>query len=149
MNLCDHETTLTSRTDVRYPALMTASPPPAARPARVRHVCAECGAVAPKWQGRCPSCGQWNSLLEEREPRPASRRPGGAAPVPVLVGEVPSTSLVWRPTGIGECDRVLGGGFVPGCLVLLGGDPGIGKSTLALQLAGHLGRDTAPALYCA
>jgi len=127
---------------------MTASPPSAARTAKVRHVCAECGAVAPKWQGRCPTCGRWNSLVEERELRPA-RRAAGPAPTPVLVGEVPSASLVWQPTGMGECDRVLGGGFVPGCLVLLGGDPGIGKSTLALQLAGRCGSEAGPALYCA
>jgi DNA repair protein RadA/Sms len=67
----------------------------------------------------------------------------------VLVEDVPAASLLWRPTGIAECDRVLGGGFVPGGLVLLGGDPGIGKSTLALQLAGRCGCDDAPAVYCA
>jgi DNA repair protein RadA/Sms len=124
--------------------------PPAARPARTRQVCAECGAVAPKWQGRCPTCGEWNSLVEEREVRPATRsQPVAAAVAATLVGDVPAGSLTWLATGIGECDRVLGGGFVPGGLVLLGGDPGIGKSTLALQLAGRCGSEARPALYCA
>ena len=127
-----------------------AATPPAVRPARVRHVCAECGAVAPKWQGRCPTCGEWNSLVEEPEARPVTRSQAAAAAVAAtLVGDVPAGSLAWLATGIGECDRVLGGGFVPGGLVLLGGDPGIGKSTLALQLAGHCGSEARPALYCA
>ena len=131
------------------------------RPARLRHVCSECGAAAPKWQGRCDTCGEWNTIVEEVEARPGSRpRPqparGGAVPAPVpvaatttLVGEVPTAELAWLSTGIGECDRVLGGGFVAGGLVLLGGDPGIGKSTLALQLAARCGSEERPALYCA
>ena len=127
---------------------MPVSSPGTSRPARVRLVCSECGAQSPKWQGRCPTCGEWNTLVEERE-LPRAARPAGPAPVPTLVGDVPGGPITRLSTGIGECDRVLGGGLVPGGLVLLGGDPGIGKSTLALQVAGRCGTEGSPALYCA
>jgi DNA repair protein RadA/Sms len=81
-------------------------------------------------------------------PGPGAARAAEAAPS-TLVGEVPAGSLRWRATGIGECDRVLGGGFVPGGVALLGGDPGIGKSTLALEVARRCGGEARPALYCA
>jgi len=101
--------------------------------------CDECGATAPKWAGRCPGCAAWNSLVEE-----AGTGPGtgdtvparGGAPVPVA--EVDSEAWAARPTGVGELDRVLGGGFVPGSVTLVGGEPGIGKSTLLLQALGAL-----------
>ena len=123
---------------------------------RVRHLCTACGAESPKWQGRCPACGEWNTL-EEAAPREQSRlvagrvRPAaGAASVgdALTLDRVSGAEARRRPTGLGECDRVLGGGIVPGSLVLLGGDPGIGKSTLALQLARRAGRPDQPALYC-
>jgi DNA repair protein RadA/Sms len=117
-----------------------------ARPATI-FSCSACGAQSPKWHGRCPGCGEWNTLAEERAPAPRAgggRGGGGAAggngaaarPVPlrdVAVERVPRLH-----TGIGELDRVLGGGLVPGSLVLLGGSPGIGKSTLTNMALGHL-----------
>ena len=126
----------------------------AGRSARVRHVCSACGAESPKWQGRCPGCGEWNSLVEGAAPEPSRLVAGRARPVAGVAAAarpldtVPSGQASRHPTGIAECDRVLGGGIVPGSLVLLGGDPGIGKSTLALQLARRSGTRERPALYC-
>jgi DNA repair protein RadA/Sms len=126
------------------------------RPPSLRHVCSACGAESPKWQGRCPACGEWNTLAEGAPaelPRLVSGRvrptlsAGMAGEARTLDG-VSGRDAERRPTGIPECDRVLGGGVVPGSLVLLGGDPGIGKSTLALQLARRAGRPGDPALYC-
>ena len=108
-------------------------------------VCQECGAQAPKWQGKCDDCGAWNSFVEER-PAPGLA-PGVAAPpnrymhvgaggTAQLYSEVETAAARRLSSGIGEFDRVLGGGIVPGSLVLLGGEPGIGKSTLLLQAAG-------------
>jgi DNA repair protein RadA/Sms len=115
---------------------------------RTRFVCTECDAAHPKWEGRCSACGAWNSLVEElARPRPARSAGGGAEPQ-LLAGLI-GTPPLRLPTGLVEVDRVLGGGVVPGSVVLLGGDPGIGKSTLALQLAGHCGTAAIPALYCA
>lgn len=98
--------------------------------------CGECGGEAPRWLGRCPSCDAWNTLVEELdEPAavaPVARR-SGAGPMPI--DEVPADEWVAVPTGIDELDRVLGGGLVPGSVTLLGGEPGIGKSTLLLQAA--------------
>lgn len=101
--------------------------------------CGECGATAPKWLGRCPDCGAWNSLVEERRISPASPgapRRGAAEPLPL--SRLSAESEERRLTGLPELDRVLGGGLVPGALVLLGGEPGIGKSTLVLQAAAGL-----------
>ena len=117
-------------------------------------VCQECGAQSPKWLGRCADCGAWNSFVEER---PAEN--GGAAPVShryALAGaagaariyaDIELESHARLGTGIGEFDRVLGGGIVPGSLVLLGGEPGIGKSTLLLQAAANMARTVGPVLY--
>jgi len=123
--------------------------------ARVRHVCSACGAEAPKWQGRCPGCGAWNTLEEAAAEaaklvagRVRTAVPASAAGAAVTLDRVSGAEAERRPTGVAECDRVLGGGIVPGSLILLGGDPGIGKSTLALQLARTAGREDAPALYC-
>jgi DNA repair protein RadA/Sms len=103
--------------------------------ARVKTVyrCTECGGASPKWVGRCPSCEAWSSMEEEVE------RPGGTVGLapstsrPVPIDEVDLGAWSARPTGIGELDRVLGGGLVPGSVTLVGGEPGIGKSTLLLQ----------------
>jgi len=97
--------------------------------------CRECGATAPRWEGRCHSCGDWNTLVEE-----ARRHKYEAGDRPVLVGDVPLAPGVHRPTHIDELDRVLGGGLVPGSVTLLGGEPGIGKSTMLLQMLTSLAR---------
>ena len=113
--------------------------------------CTHCGCQSPKWLGRCPDCGAWNSLIEEH-PAPAIEARGAA---PALGGrgsrlyqdvEVDVAQRI--STGISEFDRVLGGGIVPGSLVLLGGEPGIGKSTLLLQAAANLAATVGPVLYC-
>jgi DNA repair protein RadA/Sms len=122
--------------------------------ARVRTVfaCSECGAQQPKWMGRCPECGAWSSLVEEQlgaapaaplDPLGEARPMSGAKPQ--RLGEVDPAGLPRLGTGIPEVDRVLGGGLVPGSVVLLAGEPGVGKSTLALQLAAGLA--PAPVLY--
>jgi DNA repair protein RadA/Sms len=116
-----------------------------AKPAIV-FVCAECGAETLKWQGQCPQCAQWNTL----EQRVIARRPANApaasnAPAAPLA-ELETAELARLSTGMGELDRVLGGGLIPGSVTLLGGEPGIGKSTLLLQLANHAARST-PTLY--
>lgn len=100
---------------------------------RTVHACAECGTSHPKWSGRCSGCGAWNTLVEELD------APGSGAAAPPTVAAVPIDQVdtefgAPRPTGIAELDRVLGGGLVPGSVTLLGGEPGIGKSTLLLQL---------------
>ncbi len=112
------------------------------RPPRVVFVCQECGYESPKWLGRCPGCSAWNTLVEEPVSSPTQARTRARVEAPaetatplaaVAVDEEPRFSV-----GIGEVDRVLGGGVVPGSVVLIGGDPGIGKSTLALQIADRL-----------
>jgi DNA repair protein RadA/Sms len=120
---------------------------------RTRFVCENCGATQARWMGRCPECGDWNAMVEQVivEPsRAAGPRAAGRAP---LLGRAQPLSAV-SPEGEGrlpvpmeELSRVLGGGIVPGSVVLIGGDPGIGKSTLLLQLAGLMGRADAPVLY--
>jgi DNA repair protein RadA/Sms len=117
------------------------------------HVCSQCGLKSAQWHGQCPGCEAWNTLVEERirpsaregrslGSRKAARAENGAAAqprvVPVPLREVGGTAVKRMSTGIGELDRVLGGGLVPGSLVLLGGSPGIGKSTLTNMVLGHL-----------
>lgn len=103
------------------------------------YVCQNCGAEAVKWLGKCPACGEWNTYVEERIAKDTSGRPGlvtvsrNATPKPLR--EIESSSEQRIDTRIGEVNRILGGGLVPGSIVLLGGEPGIGKSTLALQMA--------------
>ncbi|HEX3401762.1 MAG TPA: DNA repair protein RadA [Acetobacteraceae bacterium] len=108
-----------------------------------RFVCQSCGAVSPKWAGRCESCGEWNSIVEEAiaAPRPGPAGKAAAGKRVEFVGLAGSAEPPPRcPTGIAELDRVLGGGLVPASAVLVGGDPGIGKSTLLLQAAASLAR---------
>jgi DNA repair protein RadA/Sms len=120
------------------------------KPPKSIFACTDCGSQSQKWLGRCPDCGAWNSFVEERSARPDAKeaRPalgGGFARPYAEVDAVVSQRL---GTGIGEFDRVLGGGIVPGSLVLLGGEPGIGKSTLLLQAAANFARTSGPVLYC-
>src|SRR6201988_713896 len=125
------------------------------KPPKVVFVCQECGAQAPKWAGRCNDCGAWNSLVEERgSQEPAAGAAAGhrysqpgASGHAKLYADVDTTHAVRLSSGIDEFDRVLGGGIVPGSLVLLGGEPGIGKSTLLLQAAAHCATAVGPVLY--
>jgi len=119
-------------------------------------VCQECGSQAPKWLGKCEDCGKWNTFVEER-PQPAAAAGAaagehryalaGAAATAQLYSDIELEHHARLSTGIGEFDRVLGGGVVPGSLVLLGGEPGIGKSTLLLQAAANMARTIGPVLY--
>ncbi len=114
---------------------------------RLHYLCAECGAKAPKWQGQCPACAAWNSL-SENVVRLTARRASVAPATTTPMGAVMAVPGRVLPTGSSEVDRVLGGGIVPGSVVLLGGDPGIGKSTIALQVSNACGDEVSPALYC-
>jgi DNA repair protein RadA/Sms len=117
--------------------------------AKLQYVCQNCAYVSPKWLGKCPSCGEWNTLVEEVEApvrSTAVRRPGlPAAPTPIT--QVPDSQEPRVPTGRGELDRVLGGGLVPGSLVLVGGEPGVGKSTLLCEVCNVLANDGRTVLY--
>lgn len=122
----------------------------------VSYVCTECGWTGAKWFGRCPECGQWGTIEEFHETRPAASTSRTAAPgrtsrtTPTAVAlsaaqpitDVDTASVTRVPTGFGEFDRVLGGGIVPGSVVLIAGEPGIGKSTLLLETAGNIARNT-------
>jgi DNA repair protein RadA/Sms len=116
--------------------------------------CQECGAQSPKWLGRCPECGAWNTLVEER-PAPEAivaaaverRYTLAATAGPQLYADIDTVVAERISSGIGEFDRVLGGGVVPGSLVLIGGEPGIGKSTLLLQAAAHFAKTIGTVLY--
>src|SRR5687767_3172755 len=102
---------------------------------KIAYVCQECGARYAKWMGQCTSCGAWNSV-EERVEAPADRRarpPSGASLVARTLADIQTEDVPRLSTGIGEWDRVLGGGIVPGSVILVGGDPGVGKSTLLMQ----------------
>ncbi|MBM3519481.1 MAG: DNA repair protein RadA [Alphaproteobacteria bacterium] len=121
-----------------------------AKPAST-HVCQACGAQTAKWSGRCDNCGAWNTIIEEQAGVPLSGAKGASLPkgrpahLLALSGEGPEPPRIL--TGIGELDRVAGGGFVPGSGVLIGGDPGIGKSTLLLQALAALARSGRRAVY--
>jgi DNA repair protein RadA/Sms len=128
------------------------------------HVCSQCGFQSAQWHGQCPECGEWNTLVEERLPttrggeaRAGGKRRqgadasdsarGGGVVIPLPLGEIGAAPVDRMSTGIGELDRVLGGGLVPGSLVLLGGSPGIGKSTLTNMVLGHLQQSGRRTLY--
>ncbi len=120
--------------------------------AKTLYSCTECGASEPKWQGQCPSCLAWNTLVETLEEGPSNNRYTnkfeGLAQSASLqkLSSIQAADMARQATGISEFDRVLGGGLVEGGVVLIGGDPGIGKSTLLLQVLCHLGQ-TAQAIY--
>ncbi|HVT89863.1 MAG TPA: DNA repair protein RadA [Tepidisphaeraceae bacterium] len=116
---------------------------------KTQFLCNNCGSVHPKWFGKCPDCGTWDALQEYKTPTPDARKPGPSGPglatsdlthgaEALTLDEIESEDAPRQPTGIGEFDRILGGGIVPGSAVLVGGEPGIGKSTLLLQVANEL-----------
>src|SRR6478609_8764859 len=122
-------------------------------PSGAHFVCQECGHSALAWTGRCPGCGEWNTLVEVKRPTGGGSRRGGSkdprtsAPRPVPLREVKAPQADRLLTGIAELDRVLGGGLVPGSVVLLGGSPGIGKSTLTGMALGNLAGRGGKVLY--
>src|SRR5262249_54934507 len=102
------------------------------------YTCSQCGFQSKKWLGKCPDCGEWNSLVEERKVKsnvPTHARELLSSASATRYEEIDSQNNSRQSSGIAEFDRVLGGGIVPGSLVLIGGDPGIGKSTLLLEVA--------------
>ena len=114
--------------------------------ARTQFLCNNCGSVHPKWMGKCPDCGTWDAWRSTKRPTADAQRPradrrraqtGDIAhgAEPLTLDEIDDADAPRTPTGIGEFDRILGGGIVPGSAVLVGGEPGIGKSTLLLQVA--------------
>src|SRR3954470_20075988 len=118
--------------------------------------CQECGSQSPKWLGRCADCGAWNSLVEERaQPEGAAAGAGGphryamagTVGAAQLYADIEIANHARLTTGIDEFARVLGGGVVPGSLILPGGEPGIGKSTLLLQAAANMANTVGPVLY--
>ncbi len=111
-----------------------------------RFICTDCGYESAKWLGKCPGCGKWNSLSEESSPNKFPSRKAIKIPA-VALSDIPKTPVYRFTSGMGELDRVLGGGIVPGSLVLLGGDPGIGKSTLLLQVADLVASQDKKVLY--
>lgn len=118
---------------------------------RTIFVCQQCGAQQTRWMGKCPDCGTWDSLVEQTEARPgsrgAARESGSAGARPVRLRDVPTAGFQRLPVYAEELARVLGGGLVPGSVVLIGGDPGVGKTTLLTQVAAHFAANVGPALY--
>ena len=107
---------------------------------RTVHTCSECGYSSPKWLGRCPECGAWGTLQEQANaPSASAARPASTGLTPTSAAQpitkIAAHAAYRRPSGISELDRVLGGGVVPGSVVLLSGEPGVGKSTLLLEVA--------------
>ncbi len=113
------------------------------------YVCQSCGTQSPRWMGKCPDCGAWNTMVEEQVEKSrdigSAKRQGGSEPL--LLNEIQARDEDRFVTKIGELDRVLGGGIVPGSVVLIGGDPGIGKSTLVLQMLRQVSELRGKALY--
>ncbi|ABO48731.1 DNA repair protein RadA [Desulforamulus reducens MI-1] len=114
---------------------------------KTTYACQNCGHQTARWMGRCPGCGEWNTLVEERTAVESKKLRGISGTGPVPVTEIIITEEERYATGLVELDRVLGGGLVPGSLVLVGGDPGIGKSTLLLQAASAIAAGTRKVLY--
>jgi DNA repair protein RadA/Sms len=122
-----------------------------AKSARSTFVCQNCGATSARWQGKCPDCGEWNTLAEEADvaAAPGSGLAKGSKVRPVALEGLRGASdeAPRMPTGLAELDRVTGGGIVPGSAILVGGEPGIGKSTLLLQLVAELARGGRRTIY--
>ncbi|MFZ3580286.1 DNA repair protein RadA [Virgibacillus sp. DJP39] len=118
---------------------------------KTKYVCQDCGYESARWMGKCPGCNNWNTLVEEIEPVNNSRHTSGGAQIiqrkPEKITAIESDKEPRITTQMKEFDRVLGGGVVPGSLVLIGGDPGIGKSTLLLQISSQLADKQLPVLY--
>ena len=116
---------------------------------RTIFICQECGHQVSKWLGKCPECNSWNSFSEERQLQPSSSksRNNFESSAPLTITEVQPVQENRMMTGIGEFDRVLGGGMVKGSLILIGGEPGIGKSTLTLQSMGYVSKQGKKVLY--
>lgn len=125
---------------------MTTTRPRSSRPRRTTFRCSSCGAAAPVWAGRCTGCEEWNTLVEERT-APVARSIGAPVAPARPIADVADQDAAPMPTGVAELDRVLGGGLVPGSVTLVGGEPGIGKSTLLLQTAASMAELGRPALY--
>ena len=104
--------------------------------------CQQCGYQFPRQLGRCPECKSWNSMQEERAPEVGKGRPRGVAAAigPLPLADIEAGNEARSLTGVGEFDRILGGGVVTGSVILIGGDPGIGKTTLLLQILPHLAK---------
>jgi DNA repair protein RadA/Sms len=117
---------------------------------RVQYVCQACGATALKWAGQCPTCSEWNTMVESVVEGRRSRTDSlSLMPLsqPQALPDIQADQFRRIPVAIGELSRVLGGGIVPGSVVLIGGDPGIGKSTLLLQASAGLAEENQPILY--
>uniref|UniRef100_UPI0035A1CD2D AAA family ATPase n=1 Tax=Jeotgalibaca porci TaxID=1868793 RepID=UPI0035A1CD2D len=119
----------------------------------IKYVCQACGYESPKWLGRCPNCGGWNQMEEEKEALVASanHQPRvnftGQTAEAVAIQDIKVEDIPRIPTDMEEVNHVLGGGIVPGSLILIGGDPGIGKSTLLLQVSAQINNKNIPVLY--
>src|ERR1043166_4104151 len=118
--------------------------------AKTSFLCQVCGYQSPGWLGRCPDCGRWNSMKEERLAPAGKGRPAASGELSAKATPIADIETVGEnrlATGIGELDRVLGGGVVPGSVMLIGGDPGIGKTTLLLQALPRLVTNGQKVLY--
>jgi DNA repair protein RadA/Sms len=123
-----------------------------AKAVRSLFVCQNCGAVAPRWTGKCAACGEWNTIVEEAQAAPApgtglAKSSKGRPAKLRLLADTAGDKIERLPTGLAELDRVTGGGIVPGSALLIGGEPGIGKSTLLLQVAAAFAAAGRRAMY--